>query len=115
MSERPTEVPITTLAKNLGVSLRTLRFYEGKGLLNPRRHGVFRFYDETQRKRAEHIITAKRCGMTIAEIKQRLHDEGVDLDRAFALELIARLRDQRSEIEMGLIDLEKFLATKAAA
>ena len=42
---------IGDLAREFGVTLRTLRFYEDRGLLSPRRDGTARIYDLRDRDR----------------------------------------------------------------
>lgn len=53
---------IGDLAREFEVSLRTLRFYEDRGLLSPRRVGSSRLYD------AREILKGKRLGFTLTEI-----------------------------------------------
>ena len=40
---------IGDMARDFGVSLRALRFYEDRGLLHPRRQGLARYYNATDR------------------------------------------------------------------
>ena len=47
---------IGDLARQFGVSLRTLRFYEDKGLLKPRRDGVTRLYTRRDKARLQLIL-----------------------------------------------------------
>ena len=61
---------IGDIARMYNVSLRTLRFYEDKGLLQPRRQGTARFYSARDRIRLELILKGKRLGFTLAEIFQ---------------------------------------------
>ena len=58
---------IGDLAREFGVSLRTLRFYEDRGLLKPQRAGASRLYDGAQRARLELILKGKQLGFTLAE------------------------------------------------
>ena len=59
---------ITELATEFGLSLRTLRFYEQRGLLKPARIGMSRFYSPRDKLRLQIIIKGKRLGLSISEI-----------------------------------------------
>ncbi len=59
---------ITELAAEFGLSLRTLRFYEQRGLLKPARIGMSRFYSSRDKLRLQIIIKGKRLGLSISEI-----------------------------------------------
>ena len=63
---------IGQLSSRYSLSLRTLRFYEDRGLLSPLRHGTMRLYDGRQRARLEMILKGKRLGFTLTEIRQML-------------------------------------------
>jgi DNA-binding transcriptional MerR regulator len=54
--------------KTFGVTMRTLRFYESKGLLQPRRIGNRRFYDEACRARLRLVLKGKAMGLGLDEI-----------------------------------------------
>lgn len=61
---------ISEMSELFGVTLRTLRFYEEKGLLNPVRRGARRFYDSRDIGRMRVILQAKKIGLTLAEIRR---------------------------------------------
>ena len=63
---------IGDLAREYGVTLRTLRFYEDKGLLHPKRQGLNRIYSRRDRARLHLALTGKRVGFSLVEIKQML-------------------------------------------
>ncbi len=58
---------ISELAKEFGVTTRTIRFYEEKGLISPRREGQKRIYSPADRVRIKLILRGKRIGMTLQE------------------------------------------------
>jgi DNA-binding transcriptional MerR regulator len=58
---------ISELAKEFGVTTRTIRFYEEKGLISPRREGQKRLYSTADRVRIKLILRGKRIGMTLQE------------------------------------------------
>jgi DNA-binding transcriptional MerR regulator len=55
------------LADDLGVTTRTLRFYEAQGLITPRRAGANRVYDARDRARLRLILRGRRFGMSLEE------------------------------------------------
>ncbi|HEY5790794.1 MAG TPA: MerR family DNA-binding transcriptional regulator [Gammaproteobacteria bacterium] len=59
---------VTELAAALGISARSIRFYETKGLLEPRRVGTTRVYDHRDRARLQLILRGKQLGFTLADI-----------------------------------------------
>ncbi len=63
---------VTQLAKELGVTARTVRFYEDKGLLNPQRAGNTRVYAHRDKVRLILILRGKRLGFSLREIKEYL-------------------------------------------
>jgi DNA-binding transcriptional MerR regulator len=58
---------ISELAGEFGVTTRTIRFYEEKGLVQPRREGQKRLYSPADRVRIKLILRGKRIGMTLKE------------------------------------------------
>ena len=70
------DLQIGEVAERTGVTQRTLRFYEEKGLLNPatRMEGGFRLYTETDVQRVEQIKRLKSLlGLSLAEIKEMVY------------------------------------------
>ncbi len=87
MAEKKGALQIGEVAQRTGVTQRTLRFYEEKGLLRPpsRMDGGFRLYSEEDVKRVEHIRRLQDLlGISLADIK-----EMVDAD-----EVLRELRSQ---------------------
>jgi DNA-binding transcriptional MerR regulator len=60
------------LAQDLGVTTRTLRFYEEAGIVTPARSGSgsARVYDARDRARLVLALRGKRFGMSLAEIRE---------------------------------------------
>ena len=60
------------LAADLGVTTRTLRFYEEAGIVTPARtgSGSARAYDARDRARLVLALRGKRFGMSLAEIRE---------------------------------------------
>lgn len=59
---------IGELAEDFDTTLRTIRFYEDRGLLSPERHGRNRIFYARDRVRLQLILRGKRLGFTLAEI-----------------------------------------------
>jgi DNA-binding transcriptional MerR regulator len=58
---------ISELAQEFGVTTRTIRFYEEKGLIQPLRDGQKRLYTPADRVRIKLILRGKRIGMTLQD------------------------------------------------
>ena len=63
---------IQDVATELGVTTRTIRFYEVKGLLDPQRVGTMRVYSRREVGRLRLILRGKRLGFSLREIKEFL-------------------------------------------
>lgn len=114
---------IGDLAREFGVTLRTLRFYEDRGLLSPRRDGTARIYDARDRERLSVILKGKQLGFTLTEIRAMLAEERSANGPATNLRLsldqvedqIRHLEQQRIEIEEALEELKARRASLAVA
>ncbi|WP_204213807.1 MerR family transcriptional regulator [Microvirga pudoricolor] len=114
---------IGDLAREFGVTLRTLRFYEDRGLLSPRRDGLSRIYDARDRDRLSVILKGKQLGFTLTEIRAMLAEErrpdGSMLNLNLSLEQIEdqieHLEAQKVEIEQALAELRSRLSGMAVA
>lgn len=108
---------IGELAAEFEVTLRALRFYEAKGLLAPYRDGTTRLYARRDRVRLKLILTGKRIGLSLMEIRQLLEayskrDGGrrqMVLAKAQFTRQAAILTEQRAEIDAALAELEEHL------
>ena len=58
---------ISELADEFGITTRTIRFYEEKGLLAPSRNGQTRVYSASDKVRLKLILRGKRLGFTLEE------------------------------------------------
>jgi DNA-binding transcriptional MerR regulator len=99
---------IGDLAHEFGVTLRTLRFYEAKGLLAPRRDGSRRIYGTDEYKRLTQILTGRRLGFTLSEIKDlidRPDAAELPLTREQCLAQITLLEQQKRGIEIAIAEL----------
>ena len=102
---------VTQLANDLGVTARTVRFYEDKGLLNPQRVGNNRVYTYRDRARLILILRGKRLGFTLREIKEYL--DLYDADPTRQEQMRALLKRVQTRIE-SLVDQERALVETLA-
>ncbi|WP_234028982.1 MerR family transcriptional regulator [Aurantiacibacter spongiae] len=106
---------IAEASELLGVTQRTLRFYEDKGLIRPRRVGSMRVYSRREMGRMQLILRGKRLGFSIREIGEflSLYDDGggrIEQMRHLQSRINERLRelqDQRRAIEQTIDELVK--------
>lgn len=97
---------IGDLSREFDVTLRTLRFYEDRGLITPRRSGTTRLYDETTRQRLATILRGKALGFTLTEIGAMLEGDGSG-EASNTLKLTnARINDQFKHLERRKAEIE---------
>ena len=63
---------IGELAKLTGTDPKTIRFYERAELISPPRHGRFRTYLASDVRRLKNVLTLRRLGVPIAQIREIL-------------------------------------------
>ena len=63
---------IQQMCATFGVTPRTLRFYESKELLSPKREGTRRLFTRRDSARLKLILRGKRFGFSLEEIRQLL-------------------------------------------
>lgn len=104
---------IGEIAKQFGVTLRTLRFYEDKGLIAPKRDGVMRLYSRRDKARLKLILLGRKVGFSLREVKQMidLYEPAGANTRQLKVALekaekqLVRLQKQRLLIEELIDDL----------
>jgi DNA-binding transcriptional MerR regulator len=82
VASKEPRLQIGEVAERTGVTQRTLRFYEEKGLMKPptRMEGGFRLYSEDDIQRVERIKRLQQLlGFSLAEIKELVEAEEVKL------------------------------------
>lgn len=86
MSNNPKEnedFTISQLAEEFDISTRTIRFYEEKGLIAPRRSkGNQRIYSRRDRARLKLILRGKRFGYSLDEISEMMGMNDIDMNEA---------------------------------
>jgi DNA-binding transcriptional MerR regulator len=102
---------VNQLADELGVTPRTIRFYEESGLISPRRAGANRVFDRRDRARLMLILRGKRLGFSLGEIREYLGLYDSDRGQAVQVRLLLDLTRQRiAELEKQRADLNQTLA-----
>lgn len=92
---------IGEVAERTGVTQRTLRFYEEKGLLKPptRMEGGFRLYSEADIQRVERIRRLQQLlGFSLAEIKEMVEAEEVKMQLRAEYRPDAALSQKRAQL-----------------
>lgn len=98
---------IAELARESGVGIQTVRYYERRGLLrDPRRRGTgYREYDARALDRLRFIRRAQELGFTLSEIEELLALRVSRRTTAAAVK--ARAEQKIAEIEARQRDLER--------
>ena len=101
---------ISDLASEFGVTTRTIRFYEEKGYLSPKREGTRRIYSSPDRTSLRLILRGKRLGLTLDETADMIKMYGSPRGNQKQLEkFIVRISEKRTELERKQRDLEVML------
>ena len=107
---------ITDLAREFGVTTRTIRHYEDEGLLAPKRDGQTRLFSQRDRVRLKLALRGKRLGFSLAEIRELFDLYDLARDEKHQLEEFmtklekrrALLQQQREDIEVMLNEIAFF-------
>lgn len=110
-----TEYSIGELAREFNLTLRTLRFYEDKGMLRPRRVGIQRIYTRKDRARLKLIVMGKKVGFSLQDIAEMLdlyelkdgQESQLTLARSRFIEQIELLEQQKQDIEKAIVELQR--------
>ena len=96
---------IGELAKLTGTDPKTIRFYERAELISPPRHGRFRTYLASDVRRLKNVLTLRRLGVPIAQLRDILEvlapeEDGLASDKAISLlrQHLDTLRGRHAEI-----------------
>lgn len=93
------------LAKKTGVSQKTIRLYDEKGLLKPSDYSErnYRLYDKEAILVLEKIIALKKIGLSLEEIKEHLkYDHGDDI-LSVLKEQLEIMEQKKGEIEKSIL------------
>lgn len=108
-SQKNTTYTISQIADQLDISTRTIRFYEEKGLICPRRTaGNQRKYTPRNKARLKLILRGKRFGFSLDEIAEMIGmadtnpDELDQIEKtlAFSSEKLKEIQDRKKELSL---------------
>ena len=105
---------IGDLSRSFDVTLRALRFYEERGLLEPKRRGQTRLYSRRDRARLSLILLGKRLGFSLKEISDMisLYDlpdgarRQMETAREKAAGQLVVLQNQRRDVDLAIAELQ---------
>ncbi len=101
---------ISDLAREFGVTTRTIRFYEDKGLIHPGRIGLKRIYKQRDWVRLRLVLRGKRLGFSLDEIAGIIDMYDAEPGEIGQLEyMLRRLTQQRRILLQQKQDLEQTL------
>ena len=113
---------IGDVSRTYSLSLRALRFYEERGLLQPLRRGVTRLYDARCRARLELILKGKQLGFTLTEIRRMVESsednstvDELPLAPNQVLDQITLLERQRADLDVAIAELREAHARLASS
>jgi len=100
---------ISQLARELGISTRSIRYYEEKELISPRRtRGNQRFYGKRDRARLKLILRGKRFGYSLNEIAEMIGHTEVDMEEREQIRKSLQYGEKKlSEIYTRIEELQK--------
>jgi len=101
---------IGELAKEFGVTTRSIRFYEDQGLLSPSRKGQTRIYSQRDKVRLKLILRGKRLGFSLAETGRLFELYDMDKSSEKQLETIMQLiAAKKEDLNQQLEDIKVVL------
>jgi DNA-binding transcriptional MerR regulator len=105
---------IGQIAQELGVTHRTIRYYEDVGLVAPERRGTMRVFHPRDRVRLQLVLRGKRLGFPLEEIRRivDMYDEQPG-ERGQLRYLLTQIDRRRAELEQRRRDVEAALGELA--
>ena len=123
------EMEIGRTAALFGVSLRTLRFYEDRGLIKPIRRGTARYYTSGDHVRLQLIATGKKLGLSLSQIADLIGQAAMENskeqgevganDASSIVDLLSKdeiqqqlqiLERQKADLEVSIAELKTVVA-----
>ena len=106
----PAAYSISDLSSEFGVTPRTLRFYEEKGLLQPTRIGQSRRYSSADRARLVLILRGKTLGLSLRESAELIgmYDPASN-NRKQIKRLIEKIQARREQLVAQKLELEQMI------
>ncbi|MEQ1710101.1 MAG: MerR family DNA-binding transcriptional regulator [Hyphomicrobium sp.] len=101
---------IGELADAFGITTRTIRFYEARGLLAPQRLGANRSYTRRDKARLTLILRGKNLGFTLEDIAEYLALYDADpVQEAQTRLLLDKIEAAISDLQLKRSDLDRTL------
>jgi len=115
---QPQKWGIKAFAEIFGVTPRTIRFYEDKGLLTPKRENGVRVFNARDHIRFEKIMRGKRLGFSLEDIRSVFEiTDGVVTGRAEIMQrkeafqtVLDGLTDRKRDLDILHADLTEVIA-----
>ncbi|MEO8305242.1 MAG: MerR family DNA-binding transcriptional regulator [Betaproteobacteria bacterium] len=102
---------ISDLAQEFALTTRAIRFYEGEGLIAPRRRGQARIYGERERTRIKLILRGKRLGLALSEIRELFEIyAATGNERPQLVKFLQMLADRRAMLAQQREDIDAVVA-----
>jgi DNA-binding transcriptional MerR regulator len=114
MAPVASEQTIAEVAEQYGVTHRTIRFYEDRGLISPERRGTRRIYHPRDQVRLSLILRGKRLGFSLEEITRiiDMYDEQPGESGQLRY-LLDQIEERRADLEQRQQDVLAALAELA--
>lgn len=111
MSQTAATFTISDLAREFGITPRTIRFWEDQGILAPQREGSKRVFTRRDRARLKMALRGKRLGLSLAEIKDLIDMYASTADETpQLLECLRIMEKRRAALQQQREDIEAMLA-----
>jgi len=106
---------ISELAKEFGITTRSIRFYEDVGLLQPDREGAIRIYQRRDKTRLKLILRGKRLGFSLAEIRELFDLYDTNQSDGQLRQMIAMIDEKQHKLQRQLDDIKVVMEELNAA
>ncbi|KKC99151.1 MULTISPECIES: MerR family transcriptional regulator [Photobacterium] len=106
---------ISELAKEFGITTRSIRFYEDVGLLQPDREGAIRIYQRRDKTRLKLILRGKRLGFSLAEIRELFDLYDTNQSDGQLRQMIAMIDEKQHKLQRQLNDIKVVMEELNAA
>jgi DNA-binding transcriptional MerR regulator len=109
---------ISDLAREFGITSRTIRHYEDEGLISPERQGQRRIYSARDRVRLALVLRGKRLGFSLAEAKEIIDLYAAPQGETGQLRTLlgkldakrALLEEKRRDLEVAIDNMDRYAA-----
>jgi len=102
---------IAEIAEEFGITHRTVRYYEDKGLVTPERRGTLRVFHPRDRTRLRLVLRGKRLGFPLDEIRTivDMYDQQPGESGQLTY-LLDQIEDRRGDLWLRRRDIDAALA-----